>query len=160
MYEILTAEQVASQATKTPDQFGLVVTATSKAVEYAELELANAQRAHDESPTGKALEVARQNVAKAKSAELTAKDHMLDMMTQYGINKIETDTHRIKVTETPGAVEVKDELALRDYRPQMFKEKLVVTPDKKAIGDAIVRGEIPERMAEIVKKRSIKIDTL
>lgn len=157
-YEILTADQVAAMAsTKSLPDFASVLENTDKAVSDAELDAANAQRLHDESETGRALSLAKARLAVAQNAKKAAYDSMLDLFTRFGVEKLETPTHRIRVAETPGAVVIHDEARLKELRPDLFKTKETVTPDKKAIGDAIVRRDLPASVAELVKTRSIKV---
>lgn len=159
--QLLTDVEVAALAsTSTLPAFADVLESTDKAVRDAELNLANAQRAHDESDTGRALAVAKANLAVVQNAKKAAYDSMLDLFTRYGVEKLETATHRIRVAETPGAVVIHDEATLRERRPDLFKEKVTVTADKKAIGDAIVRRDLPASLAELVKTKSVKVTPL
>lgn len=159
--QLLTDVEVASLAsTSDLPSFANVLESADESVRRLELDLANAQRAHDESETGRALAIAKANLAVAQAAKKTAYDSMLDLFTSYGVEKLETATHRIRIAETPGAVVIHDEARLKELRPDLFKEKVTVTPDKKAIGDAIVRKDMPASVAELVKTRSVKVTPL
>jgi hypothetical protein len=153
-------EVTALASTSTVPSFASVLEATDESVRNLELDLANAQRAHDESDTGRALAVANANLAVAQAAKKAAYESMLDLFTTYGVDRLDTPTHRIRVAETPGAVVIHDEARLKELRPDLFKVKETVTADKKAIGDAIVRKDMPASLAELVKTRSIKVTTL
>lgn len=159
--QILTDVEVASLAsTSDLPSFANILESTDESVRRLELDVANAQRAHDVSESGRALAFAKANLAVAQNAKKAAYDSMLDLFTRYGVEKLETATHRIRVAETPGAVVIRDEARLKELRPDLFKEKVTVTPDKKAIGDAIVRRDLPSSVAELVKTRSIKVTPL
>ena len=143
-----------------PDQYFASLVERTAALRTAELNVKLAQDALDNSQAAKDLSAAK---AAFNAAQKDVEEGMqagIDLMDRLGLTSAEAADRRIRVTETPGAVEILDEAGLKTNFPKFFREKVTVAPDKKAIGDAIVRGELGAQYAVLRKEKKLKVSLL
>lgn len=143
-----------------PDQYFGSLVERVNALRSAELNVQLAQDALNNSTAAKDLAAARAAYAEAEKDVNDGMQAGIDLMGRFGLTVAETADRRIRVTENPGAVEILDEAGLKTNFPKFFREKVTVSPDKKAIGDAIVRGELGAQYAVLRKEKKLKISLL